>query len=592
MIETFSFLAPFGMVFLLSKLATKGSSGREKLSFLLIPLVPLGITIFNLLKGDWSAVLSTTLLTSAIFSLALPKLIKGDRESSPLFRRKTLYPLFLIVAGFLVYWGGFRIQFTQLAFSENYFYFTGLSIPLTLGWLFVISRSVELFQRELTGRRWRLFLVTVALLILIFLILVFLQRGQGVELKLGAELSLGLLGSTLALIITGKGKRVAPTVAAQLGFLLAAIAISGVVKSLMAFVLVVPMASLTLPLTRKSLAFSQTEASGLSQPGSIADWFTHRWGSRGLGLVAPYILLGYLGLGGAWYLWSPGLGPLTILLSAPISISVTLVLFSGATSALDRAPIRMKEKNKRVEIFGVNFHPYRLEEVVRIMVELAKDRRGEPSYVATPDVTAVIKSKNSTLLKEAYGEADLVTPDGFGIIWGANKMNLSLQERAAGIDILNGLFGCGKKLEVYLLGSKPGVAEEAGQYIERNHEQVEIVGTHHGYFPLEDETVLEEINEKSPDLLLVGMGVPRQEKWVLSYKDSLEVGLVMGVGGSFDVLSGQLSRAPEMMQEMGLEWLYRTLLEPRRLWRVRLIPIFMLEVYWEMCKKELKREIL
>ncbi|MFB6215283.1 MAG: WecB/TagA/CpsF family glycosyltransferase, partial [Candidatus Bipolaricaulia bacterium] len=110
--------------------------------------------------------------------------------------------------------------------------------------------------------------------------------------------------------------------------------------------------------------------------------------------------------------------------------------------------------------------------------------------------------------------------------------------------------------------------------------------------PVDSREVVSEINEIEPELLLVGMGVPKQEDWITEHIDSLNANVVMGVGGSFDVLSGNLPRAPQWMRQKGLEWLYRIWLEPQRLGKARLIPYFMAKVYWEKAKLVLKDEIL
>ena len=133
-------------------------------------------------------------------------------------------------------------------------------------------------------------------------------------------------------------------------------------------------------------------------------------------------------------------------------------------------------------------------------------------------------------------------------IWASRVHDLPLKQRVAGIDLVEEVLDSDRTINVYLLGSKPGVAEKAGDVISRKYEGIEIAGTHHGYIPVENDEIVSEINAKNPDLLLVGMGVPKQEKWIIEHIDSLSANVVMGVGGSFDVFSGNLPRAPRWMR--------------------------------------------
>lgn len=208
-------------------------------------------------------------------------------------------------------------------------------------------------------------------------------------------------------------------------------------------------------------------------------------------------------------------------------------------------------------------------------------QRGDCTHLLfTPDTTALMRARWDETLKEAYRRADLVTADGTGLVWASRIFGTTLPERVAGIDLLEAFCprAAEKGYRLFMLGSKSGVAGEAAQNLQRRFPALQIVGAHHGYFDRsDDQAVLEKIQQAAPDLLLVGMGVPRQEEWILRTRDRLNVPVIMGVGGSFDVLSGRLRRAPRSWQRMGLEWLWRALREPSRFWRVRVIPLFLLK---------------
>jgi len=135
---------------------------------------------------------------------------------------------------------------------------------------------------------------------------------------------------------------------------------------------------------------------------------------------------------------------------------------------------------------------------------------------------------------------------------------------------------------VYLLGAAPGVADDAAAKLAVSFPGLNIVGAYHGYFKdADDAEIISKIKDVKPDIVLVGLGFPRQEKWIVQHKDAIGAKLLMGVGGSFDVFSGKIARAPKIFQKMGLEWLYRLLRQPSRLWRQRVLLKFALLVVYK-----------
>lgn len=171
--------------------------------------------------------------------------------------------------------------------------------------------------------------------------------------------------------------------------------------------------------------------------------------------------------------------------------------------------------------------------------------------------------------------ADLIVPDGSSILWAAKVLKKPLKARVTGIDLMQLLLKEAEKKgwSVYFLGAKPDVVEKAAINVQRKLPKLNICGYHHGYFD-DNYLPLQQINEAKPDLLFVGMGAPRQERWLYTNKNQIQCGVAMGVGGSFDVLSGTTKRAPVWMQKRGLEWLYRYLREPKRLKRSIMLPRF------------------
>ena len=181
-------------------------------------------------------------------------------------------------------------------------------------------------------------------------------------------------------------------------------------------------------------------------------------------------------------------------------------------------------------------------------------------------------------------EAALVVPESSGILWASRVLGEPLREFSPGIDLMLAICRMAKEKghPAFFLGSSPGVADAAARSLQGEFPGLKISGTHHGYFKTDEEpAVLELVRRAKPDLLFVGMGMPAQEKWIAKHLESLEVPVVMGVGGSFDVLSGRLRRAPRFMRRAGIEWLYRLTQEPWRWRRIAQLPVFAWKVLQE-----------
>lgn len=170
----------------------------------------------------------------------------------------------------------------------------------------------------------------------------------------------------------------------------------------------------------------------------------------------------------------------------------------------------------------------------------------------------------------AVAAASLIVPDGIGIILASRILGTPLHSRICGIDLGEQLFRMAedRDLSVYLLGAANEVIQAACRNLVVRFPKLRIVGAHHGYFDsTEEKQILSEIRKKRPHILLVGLGTPKQEKWLAKYLHELPPCVCMGVGGSFDVWSGMVSRAPRWIRRIGLEWLYRIVRQPKRIFR-------------------------
>ena len=228
----------------------------------------------------------------------------------------------------------------------------------------------------------------------------------------------------------------------------------------------------------------------------------------------------------------------------------------------------------RLNIMGVDFDSLTLSEAVDRAEALISERRA--AFVVTPNPEIVMTCWENTDAMEAVQNADLVLPDGVGVVYGAKILGTPLKGKLPGIDFATELMRrmakrCGR---VYLLGAKPGVAEMAGERLTEQFPGLIVCGTHDGYFQ-EDAPVIDEINALQPDLLLVCLGAPKQEIWMLRNRSALKVGLMAGLGDSLDVFAGTVKRAPSFFQKLGLEWFYRLVKEPWRFRRMMKLPKFL-----------------
>jgi N-acetylglucosaminyldiphosphoundecaprenol N-acetyl-beta-D-mannosaminyltransferase len=181
--------------------------------------------------------------------------------------------------------------------------------------------------------------------------------------------------------------------------------------------------------------------------------------------------------------------------------------------------------------------------------------------------------QENAALRDAYRDAALVLADGAPVIWAARLLRRTLPGRVAGSDLTPAVFAAAKKsrpLTTFLLGAAPGVAKRAAERIEARWPGVQVVGT---YSPplgfekndTENASIVERINAASPDLLVIGLGAPKQELWIHRFAPQLQTSVALCVGATIDFLAGEKKRAPKLLQQVGLEWLHRVASEPKRL---------------------------
>jgi N-acetylglucosaminyldiphosphoundecaprenol N-acetyl-beta-D-mannosaminyltransferase len=226
-----------------------------------------------------------------------------------------------------------------------------------------------------------------------------------------------------------------------------------------------------------------------------------------------------------------------------------------------------------VRLLGVRLTPLSVHETLdRARAFIAE---GSPHMIVTSDAIGVMTAREDEDLRRIMDEADIVTADGQGVVLAARLLDIPIRERVSGVDMVQQLsqVAAQEGRSVFLLGAAEGVAEEAAERLRQAVPGLQIAGIQHGYFaPEEEREILDRIRAARPGVLFVAFGIPKQEKWIREHLEELGVPVCIGVGGSFDVISGRLRRAPVWMRRCGMEWLYRVLQEPSRLPRLKALP--------------------
>ncbi|MCI6567747.1 MAG: WecB/TagA/CpsF family glycosyltransferase [Dysosmobacter sp.] len=239
----------------------------------------------------------------------------------------------------------------------------------------------------------------------------------------------------------------------------------------------------------------------------------------------------------------------------------------------------------RIDVLGVGFDNLTMEEAVDEGVRLLHAEGTH--YVVTPNPEIVEVCREDPAAMRAVNGADLVLPDGIGVIKGAAMLGTPLKEKTPGIEFAAHLMGrmAEEGLSLYLLGAKPGVAEQAAENLRKQYPGLQIAGTHDGYFK-DDGPVAEEIRHSGADAVFVCLGAPKQELWMEKNGDATGAKLLCGLGGSLDVFAGVVERAPKFWSDHGLEWFYRLCKEPRRIGRMMKLPLFLVHVRREKGRRK------
>jgi N-acetylglucosaminyldiphosphoundecaprenol N-acetyl-beta-D-mannosaminyltransferase len=234
-------------------------------------------------------------------------------------------------------------------------------------------------------------------------------------------------------------------------------------------------------------------------------------------------------------------------------------------------------KQRKVNLCNVWIDRHSLSEAIATILDHAASN-GAPAYVTPTNTQCLVMMQSDLKLRQIYNEAFLAVPDGVPLLWAAQLMRQPLNGRVNGTDLMEHLCreAAGMGLRIFFLGGRPQMAERAAVRLQMQYPGINIVGTCCPEMGFEKDAIaLAEINDlirsARPHLLFVGLGVPKQEYWIQKHHQAIDVPISVAVGGSFEMLAGQVNRAPKWMQRSGLEWLFRLLIEPQRLWKRYLV---------------------
>jgi len=233
----------------------------------------------------------------------------------------------------------------------------------------------------------------------------------------------------------------------------------------------------------------------------------------------------------------------------------------------------------KTNILGVMIDKGDMSETLNRAYSFLSD--GDKHIIFTPNAEIVMRAYEDKEFASLLANADILTPDGIGVVYASKILKNPVSERVAGYDLVCNLLEkmAHDNKSVFFFGGKPGVCDLAAENVLKKYPGIKIAGVRHGYFSDSDnESIIKEINASSPDLLLVCLGVPKQENWICENYEKINASLFIGAGGSLDVFAGTVKRAPKIWQKLGLEWFYRIARQPSRYKRALKLPKFMLTV--------------
>lgn len=234
-------------------------------------------------------------------------------------------------------------------------------------------------------------------------------------------------------------------------------------------------------------------------------------------------------------------------------------------------------------ILDVEFSDLNMQKTVHLLTKCIKENKKDCKHIVTANPEIVLLANKSESLKKSIQDSFMVTADGIGIILASKITNQKIDGRVTGFDLISNIFSSFEEkkdhLNVFLLGASEENVKLAKENLSKSYNFVNVKGAAHGFFDEKDiPAIIDDINRNEIDLLLVGLGCPKQELFISTYKHELSVNVAIGCGGSIDVFSGNVKRAPKVFQKFGMEWFYRLVKQPSRIKRQIILPLFLVDV--------------
>ncbi len=240
-----------------------------------------------------------------------------------------------------------------------------------------------------------------------------------------------------------------------------------------------------------------------------------------------------------------------------------------------------------ITILGVPIDNVTKEQAGQITLDLVRKSNKNCSMIFAPNTEFIMKAQKDEEFFNILKQSSLSTPDSIGVMLGAKMQGKKFVERIPGQAYFREVLRIGEQegLTFYLLGGMPGIPEKTRENLLKIFPKLKIVGVHNGYMTEEQEKeVVSEINSLQPNVLFVATGAPRQEKWIYNHRNELKVDVATGQGGTFDYEAGRIKRAPVWIQKIGMEWFWRLCLEPKRIIRMSVLPIYLIKVFFKKDK--------
>ncbi|MBQ3643062.1 MAG: WecB/TagA/CpsF family glycosyltransferase [Candidatus Riflebacteria bacterium] len=461
------------------------------------------------------------------------------------------------------------------AILSIYFYFPGITYPKMIGYTFFII--ILLVCLKISSLVYEMPFILISTSAITHMLFMFNSSSYNIILTL---IDLALATYSVATIIHScSGYRILISNSGILasGIALALVSLVEPTGNLLLFSFFIPAMAILYPIAFISLMIVTSYFGNKLHKTDNEDKHGWRWSlnrEKTINFSALiFLCLNFTGL--LVILKAPVFGYICLLALLILSMTSFIKTFARKLTVQD-------EKNIKIDILGNKIDAIMPKDVLNKINEHIADPDSGFMHIITADSLALVRTQNDPEFQKIMDNAEMVVPDGAGIVWAADFIGTPLPSRVPGVALVSQICELSdeKNHKLFLIGSKPGIAEKAAETLKEKY-NANIVGVEHGYFAKDsedEEKMLQKIQDSKADIVFVALGVPRQEDFITKLRKYAKHIVAIGVGGSFDVISGTLPRAPQWMQRFGMEWLFRLCLEPKRIVRIMEIPLFVINV--------------